>query len=33
MKINPMIAADFYKTAHKFQYPENTQFVYAGSLH
>jgi len=29
MKINPMIAADFYKTAHKFQYPENTQFVYS----
>ena len=29
MKINPMIGCDFYKTAHKFQYPEGTEYVYS----
>ena len=28
-KINPIIACDFYKTAHKFQYPEGTEYVYS----
>lgn len=29
MKINPLTAADFYKTGHIFQYPEGTQVVYS----
>lgn len=28
-KINPLTAADFYKTGHIFQYPEGTQLVYS----
>lgn len=27
--LNPLHAADFYKTGHVFQYPEGTQFVYS----
>lgn len=29
MNINPMVACDVYKTGHKFQYPDNTELVYA----
>lgn len=29
MKLNPSLATDFYKTGHKFQYPEGTQSVYS----
>jgi len=29
MNINPLTAADFYKTGHIFQYPEGTQLVYS----
>lgn len=29
MKINPLTAADFYKTGHIFQYPAGTQLVYS----
>jgi nicotinamide phosphoribosyltransferase len=29
MKINPIQAIDFYKSGHKFQYPEGTQIVYS----
>lgn len=29
MKINPLLAIDFYKAGHKFQYPEGTEFVYS----
>ena len=28
-KLNPLTAADFYKTGHIFQYPEGTQLVYS----
>lgn len=28
-KLNPLTAADFYKTGHIFQYPKNTQLVYS----
>lgn len=29
MKINPVLAKDFYKVGHKFQYPANTSLVYS----
>jgi len=29
MKINPILACDFYKVGHPFQYPKGTQFVYS----
>jgi len=29
MKINPILAKDFYKVGHKFQYPEGTSMVYS----
>lgn len=29
MKIDPIQAIDFYKSGHKFQYPEGTEFVYS----
>lgn len=29
MRINPILAADFYKVGHKFQYPEGTGLVYS----
>jgi nicotinamide phosphoribosyltransferase len=29
MKINPLMATDFYKTGHIFQYPEGTSMVYS----
>lgn len=29
MKLNPLFAADFYKTGHIYQYPKGTEYVYA----
>lgn len=29
MSINPMLLADFYKLAHRVQYPENTELIYS----
>jgi nicotinamide phosphoribosyltransferase len=29
MKINPLLATDFYKIGHPFQYPKGTQFIYS----
>lgn len=29
MKLNPLTAADFYKTGHRVQYPDNTEMVYS----
>lgn len=28
-EVNPILACDFYKVGHKFQYPEGTEFVYS----